>query len=181
MKNIVLNLCLLLAFSVSLSAQNLSSSKGQSALGAGFGLPYGGLGAKMSVNPTDQFVLFAGAGYNLVGFGSNFGAQYILPSKRRTEFFLTGMYGYNAVIIVEEADFYNVSFNGVTAGLGFRVNSLRNEGAFWDFGLLVPARSKDFKTFWEFINNTFQDTIDPFPVLFYFGYNFPISVRTPKQ
>jgi hypothetical protein len=164
------------------NAQHFSSSAGKAALGLGIGLPYGGFGGKLSVNPADQFALFAGVGYNLVGVGANFGAQYIFPSKKQTEFFLTGMYGYNAVIRIEGADNLNDTFSGVTAGMGIRINSSRNEGAFWDLGLLVPARSQGYKDAWDDINNNpnITDLTEPWPVQFFFGFNFPLSSRSPK-
>lgn len=40
---LVLCLCVFLGYSVRVFAQNLASSKGESALGVGIGLPYGGL------------------------------------------------------------------------------------------------------------------------------------------
>lgn len=163
--------------------QNLGSTKGNVALGVGIGLPYGGFGGKLSVNPADQLALFAGVGYNLVGVGANFGAQYIFPSKKQTEFFLTGMYGYNAVIKIQGADNLNDSFSGVTAGLGIRINSSRNEGAFWDFGLVVPARSQAYKDSFDDIKNNpnITDLTEPWPVQLFVGFNFPLSARTPKQ
>jgi hypothetical protein len=179
---LVLCLCVLFGYPVTVFAQNLGSSKGESTLGVGIGLPYGGLGMKMSVNPADQFTLFAGGGYNLVGFGTNFGAQYIFPSKKRTEFLVTGMYGYNTVVVFEGSDYRNYSFNGPSAGLGFRVNSARNEGAFWDFGLLVPFRSQAYKNYSQTLKNSSGiEYNDPWPVLFFFGRNFPLSARSPKQ
>lgn len=42
---------------------------------------------KIGVNPADPFTLFAGGGYNLVGFGTNFGAQYVFPSKKESRIF----------------------------------------------------------------------------------------------
>lgn len=174
----------LILFMVSFAqAQHFSSSKGKAALGVGVGLPYGGFGGKLSVNPADQLALFAGVGYNLVGVGANFGAQYIFPSKKQTEFFLTGMYGYNAVIKIQGADNLNDSFSGVTAGLGIRINSSRNEGAFWDFGVLVPARSQAYKDSFDDIKNNpnITDLTEPWPVQLFVGFNFPLSARTPKQ
>lgn len=163
--------------------QNVGSTKGNAALGFGIGLPYGGFGGKLSINPADQFALFAGVGYNLVGVGANLGAQYIFPSKKQTEFFLTGMYGYNAVIRIQGADNLNDSFSGVTAGMGIRLNSSIKEGAFWDLGLLVPARSQDYKDSFDDLKNNpnITDLTEPWPVQFFFGFNFPLSARKLSQ
>ncbi|EMS32292.1 hypothetical protein C943_01555 [Mariniradius saccharolyticus AK6] len=162
--------------------QNLGSTKGNVALGVGIGLPYGGFGGKFSFNPANQLALFAGFGYNLVGLGTNFGAQYIFPSKKKTEFFLTGMYGYNAVIKIQGAQNLDDSFRGVTGGLGIRVNSAGYQGAFWDFGLLVPARSQEYKDSFDDIKNNpnITDLTEPWPVQLFVGFNFPLSGRKPQ-
>lgn len=182
-KKTILALSLVFLFPSFVQAQHFSSSKGKAAMGLGMGLPYGGFGGRLNVNPADQLALFVGIGYNLVGVGANFGAQYIFPSKKQTEFFLTGMYGYNAVIKIQEAENLNDSFSGVSAGLGIRINSFHKEGAFWDFGLLVPARSQDYKNSIDDLQNNpnITDLIKPWPVQFFFGYNFPLSAIKPKQ
>jgi hypothetical protein len=157
--------------------QNTGSTKGKAAVGLGMGLPYGGFGGRFSINPLDQFALFAGFGYNLVGLGYNVGMQYILPSEKRTEVFLTAMYGYNAVIKIQGTDIYNDSYNGLSAGAGLRINSRKKAGMFWDLGVLIPARSQEYRDDWNNLNNNpmIENLTKASPVLVFVGLNFPIS------
>jgi hypothetical protein len=176
---------LILVFSISAysHAQHLGSAKGNASLGIGLGLPYGGLGTKLTFNPADQFALFAGLGYNFDGLAVNAGAQYLFPGKKQTEFFLTAMYGYNAVILVEGASGLNDTFSGFTGGLGVRINSLGNRGAYWDIGLLVPARSQAYKDARDFLQNSggITNLRDPWPVQFFLGYNFLITGKAKQK
>jgi hypothetical protein len=179
MRKLYLILLLVTGISIFSQAQHFSSSKGKAALGLGVGLPYGGFGTRVSVNPADQLALFFGLGYNSVGAGYNVGMQYLVPSKKQTEFFLTAMYGYNAIIKIKGTDIYNDSYSGVSAGAGLRINSNSSKGVFWDIGLLVPARSTAFKDDFEALekNPMIEGLTKPFPVLFFVGVNFPISKR----
>lgn len=179
MKKIIL-IAMIVINSYTLSqAQNFSSSKGKATVGLGMGLPYGGFGGRLSINPLDQVTLFGGLGYNLVGVGYNVGMQYILPSEKHTEFFLTAMYGYNAVMKIKGTDIYNDSYNGFSAGAGLRLNSKKNEGVFWDFGFLIPARSQQYRDDWNNLNNNpmIENLSKASPVLIFVGLNFPISSR----
>lgn len=177
MKITLFTLLLAFALMAPLRAQHLGSTKNQVGIGLGAGLPYGGLGAKVSYNPADQFTLFAGLGYNFVGAGYNGGFLYSFPTEKQTEVYLTGMYGYNAVINVEGSPSQQKTYMGPSFGVGVKINSLRKQGAYWDLSLLVPARSQDFKDTWDGIkaDPNIQIETDPWPVLFSFGYNFPIS------
>jgi hypothetical protein len=158
-------------------AQHLGSSRGSASIGFGIGLPYGGLGPRISVNPASQLALFAGIGYNLVGVGYNVGAQYLIPSERQTEFFFTGMYGYNASIKIEGLSTESKSYYGPSFGVGLRINSLSSEGSFWEVSLLVPARSQSFKNDYDALekNPQIEDLTQPWPVLFSVGYHFYIG------
>ncbi|WP_343852369.1 hypothetical protein [Algoriphagus jejuensis] len=177
MKKFFLTLSLIAGFSVFSPAQHFSSYQGKVALGLGFGLPYGGYGGRITFNPASQLALFGGVGYNLVGAGYNAGMQYLVSSKKQTEFFLTAMYGYNSVIKISGADTYNDSYNGFSAGAGVRVNSNRKKGVFWDFGVLIPARSSEFQDDWDSLKkNPYIESLNkPLPVLIFAGFNFPIS------
>ncbi len=147
------------------------------AIGVGVGLPYGGIGGKLSYNPADQFTLFGGLGYNYLSAGYNGGFVYSIPSKTQTEVYVTGMYGYNAVINVEDFSSYQKSYGGLSFGFGVKIHSLRKEGAFWDVALLIPARSQTYKDTWEEVKNNqyIEITSDPWPFLFSFGFNYPIG------
>ena len=61
--------------------ENLSSKAGVVTGGLGFGLPYGGIGARLGVNFKDYLNLFAGVGTQLAGLGYNFGFRFDFKSK----------------------------------------------------------------------------------------------------
>jgi hypothetical protein len=179
MKKLFLAIILITGISVFAQAQHFGSTKGKAAIGLGVGLPYGGFGTKLSVNPVNQLSAFLGLGYNTVGVNYNAGLQYIVPSKKQTEFFLTAMYGYNAVIKIKGTDIYNQSYSGFSGGAGLRINSNSTKGLFWDIGLLIPARSSAFQDDFEDLENNpmIEGLTKPMPVLFFAGVNFPISRR----
>lgn len=167
-------------FSLNSKAQNLSSKQGTTSLGIGLGLPYGGIiGLKINHNIKDNISIFGGAGYNFVGIGGNAGMTYSFPTEKTTEFFLTGMFGYNAVINIENVPEYQNSYYGLSIGPGVKLNSRRHEGRYWDLGLLLPFRSASFKNDFEAIDNNPNITIEstPFPVQIFVGYNIPLSSR----
>lgn len=161
-------------------AQNLSSKQGNTALGIGVGLPYGGIiGLKINHNIKDHISIFGGAGYNTVGIGANVGMNYIFPTEKITELFLTAMFGYNAVINIENVPEYQNTYYGLSIGPGIKLNSRRHEGRYWDLGLLLPFRSANFKNDFEAIDNNPSITVEskPFPVQIFVGYNIPINSR----
>lgn len=176
MKNSLILLFILCFWMGSLSAQHLSTSKGYSSLGLGLGLPYGGLGMKLGYNTADHVTLFGGLGYNMVGIGANGGVQLSIPNKAPTEFYFTGMYGYNTAMIITDRSAAGRTFAGPSLGTGLKINSVITKGNFWDVGLLVPIRSQNYK-------NAIQEMTlksKPWPVLFYFGYNYNISSDKKK-
>lgn len=162
-----------------LSAQHMSATKGKSFLGFGMGVPFGGFGGRLSYNPLDQFTVFGGMGYNLNGLAANTGFQYGIQGQKRTEFYFTGMYGYNSVILIEGTDRYNKTYSGLSLGAGLKINSLRFEGSYWDIGLLAPFRAKNYHE--DLLNIKMSRMVEinsePLPVLFYFGYNFMLSAK----
>jgi len=182
MKSIISTIALVIGLTGSILAQNLSSSKGQGSFGIGTGLPYGGFGGRLSYNPANQLTLFAGFGYNLTGLGTNFGFQYIFPTQNRTEFYFTGMYGYNAVLKIVGAIELNEIYYGPSLGLGFKINSLRKEGAYWDIGLLVPVRSSEYSDDVDTIKNlpNLESFSKPWPIVFSVGYHFPLNSKKIK-
>ncbi|WP_163379473.1 hypothetical protein [Cyclobacterium sp. SYSU L10401] len=177
MKVFMLIIGLLVVTSVQLYSQHISSKEGKSSLGLGIGLPYGGIGTQVGYNTSDQVNVFLGLGYNLVGVGVNGGLKLIIPSKKDTEFYFTGMYGYNAVIVMKGIANMNGSYGGPSFGSGLKINSLVHPGAFWDVGLLVPVRSNSYKDKIEEIEESSYMHLNTkaWPVLFYFAYHFPLS------
>jgi len=145
-------------------------------LGIGAGLTYGGIGARLVVNPSDLFGLFIALGYNLESVGFNAGPIITIPSQSSTKFYLTAMYGYNGVIIVKDLEELNNTYYGVSAGAGIKLMSKGNPGSYWDFGLIAPFRSSNFKNNWDDIKNNpaIEVQSNPWPVVICVGYNFSL-------
>jgi len=162
-----------------LAAQHMSATKGKSFVGVGIGLPFGGFGGRLSYNPADQFTLFGGAGYNTLGLAANGGFQYSIPSQKQTEFYFTGMYGYNSLILMEGAPRYNKTYNGLSLGAGIKINSFRFEGSYWDLGLLAPFRPQSYRDDLDKIRKSplMEINAEPMPVLFYVSYNIMLSAK----
>jgi hypothetical protein len=66
--------------------------------GFGFGIDYGGFGARLTYIPVERLGIFGSLGYNLVGAGYNVGAQIRFPSEKKVNWYIAAMYGYNAVL-----------------------------------------------------------------------------------
>ena len=171
-----LTIAIILIFSTSVSGQHLASSKGQGAIGIGIGLPYGALGGKISYNVAEQTSVFTGIGYNLADVAYNIGLMYSFKSEKSREFYISGMYGRNASLIVEDfspdGDFKE-SYLGPSFGAGLPAFSSKNEGSFWEVGLVVPIRSSDYNNDIDAIKNIPSiELTEPWPVLIVIGYNF---------
>lgn len=154
--------------------QHKSSEKGEGSIGLGLGLPYGGIGSRFGYNVINHTNLFAGLGYNFVGAAYNFGVRRSLPSKKQSEFYLMGMYGTNAAIIITGSYNFKESYQGPSIGAGLKINSFSKEGSYWDLGILVPFRSSKYKDAVSSINyNPFiSEYVEAWPVLITIGYNF---------
>lgn len=144
-------------------------------LGIGLGLDYGGLGARLSVLPVKAVALFGAIGYNFNGAGFNGGLSFQLLPKKRLTPTLKVMYGYNAVIVVEGADQYNKTYNGLSFGGGIQLTS-RNGNNFLSGAILIPVRSDEFHTDLRALQNNSQITglTDPSPIAISIGYHFKI-------
>lgn len=114
-------------------------------LGLGIGIDYGGFGAQVQCRPAPPLVMFAGGGYVLAGFGYNIGVQgRILPAAKWCPF-VSAMYGYNAVIVVQGASEYNGLYYGPSVGAGVEVHRRDNPDNFWRFELILPFRPQEFQ------------------------------------
>jgi hypothetical protein len=145
-------------------------------VGLGLGMDYGGLGVKFSAFPVKYFGLFGGAGYNLVKAGLNGGAILrVLPAKKVCPY-VTGMYGYNGVILVQNADQYNKVYYGPTFGGGIELHFRSNQN-FMNFGLLVPLRSQKFYDDWDVVKSLpgITNVSDPLPFGISIGYHFKLQ------
>jgi len=160
---------------------NKVSSKHESdadvaAFGLGMGLDYGGLaGAKILVYPQKNFGLFFGGGYALVGFGYNTGVKIRLSTSTTVRPFLTGMYGYNAVIQVTNATQFNKIFYGTTFGGGIDIKPGGSNG-YWSFGLLIPVRGPEVDAYINYLQTQGVVTKNSLsPVGISAGYHFIIN------
>lgn len=177
-KQISLILVLLLCISYQSFPADADSTKNSVShhLGVGFGLPYGGIGGRYVFSPLDAVSFTAGLGYNFLNVGYNIGVMGNLPVSDNLQLYLFGMFGTNAVIIVEGADNENGSYTGISIASGVKLFSRRNSSRYWDLGLVIPFRSSTFKDDWDFIKDSgmFEIKNDPWPVLFTVGYNFKL-------
>ena len=178
MKNYVLTFLLVFIFSISTTfaqnvLENAEAEKPASSmnLGIGLGLDYGGIGTKWAFCPSKSVSLFAGLGYNFKGLGYNFGIGLRPKSEKKVVPYFTAMYGYNAVIVIKGLSELNKTYYGPTFGFGLEFNSKRNDN-FWNLGLYIPIRSKEFKDDMDDLNNNSMIQInDLWPVTLSFGYN----------
>jgi hypothetical protein len=143
-------------------------------LGAGFGFDYGGLGMKVEYEPIKHVGLFAGAGYNMKGLGWNLGGSYrILPDAKICPV-VSALYGYNAVLLIEDADQYDATSYGVTFGGGVEW-SFGQQGSKLSLNLLFPIRSDSFMDKYNAAKNSryIEMKQDLLPVAFSIGFSFP--------
>jgi hypothetical protein len=139
--------------------------------GFGFGIDYGGFGARLTYIPVKRLGIFGSLGYNLVGAGYNVGAQIRFPSEKKVNWYIAAMYGYNAVLKITGDLSYEKIYYGFSTGAGLELKS-GNGKNFWNFELLIPFRDPKY-----------QDDIDkyedlgaefstkPLPVSFSIGYH----------
>ncbi|MEJ1241207.1 hypothetical protein WBG78_23870 [Chryseolinea sp. T2] len=162
---------LLVILSYTLHAQNLNS-RHKINIGLGVGMDYGGLGGRVTYLPIERLGLFACAGYNLNGVGYNAGAQFLFP-KNRHAFYLTAMYGYNAVLVMTGDSNDGGIYYGVTAGVGY-LFKIGSRGNFWNFELLVPFRNSNFYDDYDALNSMGTNMSAALPVGFSVGYHFSV-------
>lgn len=144
-------------------------------MGFGAGLDYGGIGFNLLVYPIRNVGLFAGGGYALAGLGYNAGIKLRLlaeESKATEVIYVTGMYGYNAAIMVKNASELNKFFYGFTLGAGVDVRSKKNSGGYWSLAVLYPIRSGEVDSYLEDLKNDYGVQVKNkfFPVAFSIGY-----------
>ncbi len=175
----LLKVILLLLIASPTLSQHLGAEKSSGAVGIGIGLPYGGIGGRISYNPLTNTTLFLGLGYNLAGLGINVGMQYLVPSSKQSQVYFSAMYGTNASIKVKGLDEATKSYYGPSFGIGVRINSLRSEGSYWDVGLVVPVRPSSFNDDMDALenNSSVTEISKPWPVLITAGYNFSLTKR----
>ena len=150
-------------------------------LGPGFGLDYGGLGAKFEFLPIERFGVFAGGGYNLLSLGWNIGGTFkILPDKRVSPNLML-MYGYNAVLVVIGGNSYFKQYEMTSYGVtvGANVDIKVGEKNKISVGLFVPFRSKKFtENYNKAKNDPNVSNLSPLlPIQISVGFNFGLLER----
>jgi len=148
-------------------------------MGFGMGQDYGGIGANVLVYPQENFGLFGGVGYAYAGMGYNVGAKVRFFSEKnpRTNFFITGMYGYNAAVAVKGASDYNKFFYGPTIGFGIDTGKRSYKKGYWTMALLIPFRESAVKDYMDYLEDEngveFKGALLPFT--FSIGYRFALD------
>lgn len=146
-------------------------------IGLGLGIDYGGIfGAKFTYSPVKYLGIFAAGGFQVGGFGWQFGAKgYFIPKTSRKGFRpnLKVMYGINAAIYIEGYDKYDKLYPGFTIGPGmeFRFGRLKKHG--FDIDLNFPIRSQEFYDDYDIIKNDPMVEIEtePLPITISMGYH----------
>ncbi len=141
--------------------------------GFGIGLDYGGIGGRLTFAPAKYVALFGAIGYNFNGAGYNGGLIIrILPDGKVCPF-ISAMYGYNAVILIDGWDEANKTYYGVSFGTGIELRM--RSGNYWNFEMIIPARSQEFKDDFDALDqNPGIEIQAPFPVQISVGYNFKL-------
>jgi hypothetical protein len=166
MKNSIVTSMLILCI-----ASNAIGQDSKFNIGAGAGLDYGGFGTRIGFMPSERVGIFAGLGYNLDGLGYNVGAQFHFPSEKRVSWYITGMYGYNAVLVVTGDIEKEKTYYGPSAGAGIQMKS-RSEKGFWNFELLFPFRDSEFQDDIDALDDLGADVTEPLPIAFSIGYHW---------
>ena len=149
------------------------------ALGFGLGQEYGGLGINATFYPQKNIGLFAGIGYAFAGTGYNAGFKLrLIPEERfmKVSPWLTGMYGYNAAVLVADKDEYNKLFYGPSAGGGIDLRFRRNRG-YLSIGIIIPFRDVEVQEYMDMLerdkNVDFGTGLTPFTIAI--GYKLIIT------
>ncbi len=141
--------------------------------GPGTGLDFGGIGLKLEVVPFPFLGIFGGAGYNFKGLGFNGGLSFKVLPKNKVTPTLQAMYGYNAVIVVKDADRYSKTYYGpsVGAGLDWKVGRAPNK---LFFAVYFPFRSEQYQKDLDALKSNPMIKFDnePLPIAISIGFQF---------
>ncbi|HET8573865.1 MAG TPA: hypothetical protein VFL76_08330 [Edaphocola sp.] len=140
--------------------------------GLGIGIDYGGIGVRAEYQPLSHLGIQGGLGYNLNGFGYNFGASFYPFPDWKVQPYITGLYGYNAVIVVSGRPEYNKTYYGFSAGLGFALKT-SDKGNKLVFELFKPFRHQAFTNRYDELKNSSSiDMGQVYIFTFSIGYNW---------
>lgn len=169
-RNIFLVL-LVLSFPFAVSGQVIDKMN----IGLGAGMDYGGFGARVTYNVSPKIGTFGCLGYNLDALGYNFGVQFRDQISERYSISANGMYGYNAVLIIDGPQGkVKTTYYGPSIGVGFHKKSKRNEN-FWSSGFILPFRSKTLYNAMDDLKSAGYTFGLLFPVTFSVGYHIQLK------
>lgn len=156
------------------SVKSVTDEIAKQNIGIGLGIDYGGLlGIRYTYMPSPKFGLFGAVGYVLVGPGFNFGATYKISPEKRVTPTLGAMYGYNAAIKVSGASEFDEIYYGPSFSFGIEVKNWRNKNKYWNFELVLPIRSSEYKDDLDALqSNPDIEISDGLPIAFSIGYHF---------
>jgi len=144
-------------------------------LGLGIGQDYGGFGGNFLYYPQRNFGLFCGVGYNLANVGYNLGIKSRVAIGSSTSHLLLSflaMYGYNAVIRVQDYRELNKVYYGATVGAGLDFKPFRYSDDYISIILFVPLRSSEVKDYMDYLEQVYNVEFEGglSPVTLSFGY-----------
>ena len=130
--------------------------------------------------PNKQIGLFAGGGYALAGFGYNIGAKIRFVNSEKynaVNFFILGMYGYNASVFVTNADEYNKLFYGPSLGFGIDIGPTKPQKGYFSFSINLPYRSPEVNEYMDDLrdNHGVEFNGGLFPITFSLGYKIAVE------
>ena len=145
--------------------------------GVGVGLDYGGIGLRLSVLPDSHLSLFAAFGNNLNGAGYNLGVAYRFTPFNSTCWYYTMMYGYNAVIVINNASQYDQTYYGISPGFGIEFHGRRHPGNFFNLEILIPLRTQEYRDDIIALQNkrTITFKSQPLPFTISIGFHFKLG------
>jgi hypothetical protein len=139
-------------------------------IGIGGGLSYGGLGAQINYHPIEKMSVFGGLGYNLNALGYNLGLQLHVISPKRLNPYITAMYGYNTVLLVDAITMESkTTYFGFSTGVG--VEFKLKDKSFLSAEILLPFRPQAYKKAVDDLQSIGYEIKDPMPVTFSIGYH----------
>jgi hypothetical protein len=120
-------------------------------IGLGLGMDFGGLGGKLEYMFLDYGGLFGGVGYNFDGVGANAGIILKPVVKEKATPYFLAMFGYNGIVVIQNAENLNRTSFGLTIGAGLEIKTKSLNA--WQIGLLYPFRSEKFLDHYEDLKN----------------------------
>jgi hypothetical protein len=154
-------------------------SNKRACLGAGYGIPYGGMGLAVDMYFFDSVALSAGVGSYGYAPGWEIGLKYLYGSSQKT-WRPTALliFGINGAINYprEPEDDIREACTGFTAGLGSQFMFGKKKQHGFDIGILYIVSSGVFKRieYWEGQGYHFQDYSRVSPFL---GYRFAFDLK----